>query len=410
MNNFEEVENITNLLLKEYNFSLSEQEKLILDNWKTANPEQAKRIELLLSEYELRKALKKIENADLQIRKKLFDAGVPMEEYSDQGIDELNGLKLIIADHQHQEVEPVYASSVRRINFLRTAWFRRAAAIVILFGVGAYIWNANNYKKPGAHIVTPATVNNDVLPGSNRAILTLSDGRKIELTAETKEISEAGTHIKNDEGKVSYGQNGQVVFNTMATPRGGQYQLVLADGTNVWLNAASSITYPTQFLNKTREVSITGEVYFEVAKNASKPFVVKTPKEQITVLGTQFNINAYTDEPVSKTSLLEGSVSVGGKVLKPGQAYIDGRVVSTNVENDVAWKNGFFNFEDANLKQVMLQLARWYDIEISYEGAPPEIKFKGSIDRGLTLSQVLNGLSKMDLKFRVEGRKLVISK
>jgi ferric-dicitrate binding protein FerR (iron transport regulator) len=177
----------------------------------------------------------------------------------------------------------------------------------------------------------------------------------------------------------------------------------------VWLNAASSITYPTAFPTRTREVTVTGEAYFEVRKNPAQPFVVKTPSDEIAVLGTSFNVNAYADEAAIKTSLIEGSIQVGQNVLQPGQAFIDGKVIQTNVQQDVAWKNGVFDFNDLNGDEAMRQLARWYDIEIKYDGNIREVKFGGELDRSLNLSQVLRGLEGIGgLHFSLEGKTVTV--
>jgi transmembrane sensor len=298
-----------------------------------------------------------------------------------------------------------------RVHFLKTAWVRYAAAIIILFGIGAYLWNTQQKEKPLITDMKPVPVKNDITPGSNKAMLTLSDGRKVELTPETKSIAEAGINIQNQNGKLEYGKADKVVFNTMSTPRGGQYQLTLPDGTNVWLNAASSITYPTAFVNNSREVTITGEAYFEVAKNKAKPFKVNTRTDRITVLGTAFNIQAYPDEASMKTSLVEGSVKIANAVLKPGQAYINGKIVLTNIDHDVAWKTGMFNFEEADVKTVMRQIARWYDVEIVYEGEIPATRFVGEMTRNINLSGVLDILKAAGVKFRLEeGRKLIVTR
>ncbi len=200
-----------------------------------------------------------------------------------------------------------------------------------------------------------------------------------------------------------------VAMNTMTTPKGGQYRVTLGDGTKVWLNAASSITYPTAFTGKKREVSITGEAYFEVSKNKEKPFIVKTSSDEITVLGTSFNINAYADEQSIKTSLLLGTVKIGNSFLKPGEGYQDGKIVQTNVQQDIAWKNGKFNFKNLSLEQVMRQIARWYDVEPVYSNGIPEVKLGGGMDRSLTLVQVLEGLKSLNVNCRLEGRKLIIT-
>jgi ferric-dicitrate binding protein FerR (iron transport regulator) len=217
---------------------------------------------------------------------------------------------------------------------------------------------------------------------------------------------------------------GAVTYNTMTTPKGRQFQLVLPDGSKVWLNAASSLRYPTVFAGNERTVEVTGEAYFEVARNATKPFVVKVGHEtEVQVLGTHFNINSYKDEANINTTLLEGSVRVLNKgkkaLLKPGQsaqvAMQANQTAGIKIVNDVdmekvmAWKNGLFNFQDASLQEVMHQLERWYDIEVVYEKGAPEIEFVGKMERSLSLSEVLRGLQISEVHFRIEqGRRLVV--
>ncbi|MBL7698071.1 MAG: FecR family protein [Chitinophagaceae bacterium] len=303
-----------------------------------------------------------------------------------------------------------------RINFVRYA-----AAVVLLFGLAAATYF---YLKP-----TPspqvATTNEreeplkDIQPGTQRAILTLSDGTTIELDNAANGLlaEQQGSKISKSGAQITYLQpssplsplTSHTSYNTMTTPRGGLYHLILPDGTKVWLNAASSITYPTSFTGNTREVSITGELYFEVTKNAAKPFIVKTYRDEITVRGTSFNINSYTDEQQIKTSLLEGSVWIGNTELKPGEAFSNGKVFKADVNMDVAWKNGSFAFRNADLQTVMRQLARWYNLDVVYEGKIPAGTFSGEIGRSLTLNQLLKGLTTTKIKYRLEDRnKLVI--
>ncbi|MBO9571816.1 MAG: FecR domain-containing protein, partial [Chitinophagaceae bacterium] len=269
--------------------------------------------------------------------------------------------------------------TIHRIHFLKTTWFRYAAAIILIFGIGAYLYTMQQKKTPASTAEASAkAVKNDVLPGTQKAILTLSDGKKVELNnAAFETIHDQTLSIENNNGQLIYsnsgrgslspaggstprearGEGGLATFNTMTTPKGGQYQLTLSDGTKVWLNAASSITYPTAFRGNTREVSIIGEAYFEVAKNAKQPFHVKTSKEKITVLGTEFNVHVYDEEP-SKTSLIEGSVKINDRILQPGQAFVDGKIIATNIEQDIAWKNGYFPLEGKSLRNVMRELER----------------------------------------------------
>jgi transmembrane sensor len=296
---------------------------------------------------------------------------------------------------------------VHRVHFLRTAWFRYAAAIVLLITGIAVYYIAD---KPGAakdinHVTTTA----DIPAGSNRAVLTLSDGSKIELdSSAAKTINDGKLMIKNNSGQLIYSEGGATTYNTMSTPNGGQYQLTLSDGTRVWLNAASSITYTTAFTGKTREVSISGEAYFEVKTNKSQPFIVKTSSDIITVLGTSFNINSYKDEGSVKTSLIDGVIKVGDTNIKPGQSYQHGKVKQANTSQDIAWVKGEFNFEDLTAEQALRQIARWYDLQIIYEKKVPDIRFFGSVSRSVSLTTVLKVLNTSGITFTLRGKKLIV--
>ncbi|MBO9570831.1 MAG: FecR family protein [Chitinophagaceae bacterium] len=366
---------------------------------------------------------------------------------------------IVISIDEPAVVNKPSITPVHRVHFLKTTWFKYAAAIILLFGIGAYLWNDLQKDKPLITQSKPVPAKKDILPGFNRATLTLSDGKKIALdSAASETIKDGALSIENNKGRLVYKKGVMEGVNTMTTPKGGQYQLTLSDGTKVWLNAASSITYPTAFTNKTREVSISGEAYFEVATNKSQPFIVSvmntssaggaglsSPFEkggrsglnentdrrgiyQITVLGTEFNVNTYPDE-ISKTSLISGSVRIsenppadsrspqvsatpfskgGGYTLKPGEAYTNNKIIKTNLTQDIAWKNGLFNFDKLHLKQVLNQISRWYDIDIKYASNVPDIIFVGEMQRSLNLSQVLKILSKMEVKFRLEGRTLTV--
>lgn len=309
------------------------------------------------------------------------------------------------------------AAPVHRIHLLRTSWFRYVAVILLLFGIVVYFFR--NDKKKSAEIVQdkPANSQNDILPGGQRATLTLADGSTILLDSAGNGLlsKQNGASIeKLGIGQIVYhpakAANYKTLYNTMTTPKGGQYQLTLPDGTGVWLNAASSITYPTMFVGNAREVTITGEAYFEVVKDKTKPFTVKTVKDKITVLGTSFNVNSYADEPVSKTTLLRGSVQINDKILRPGEAYVNGKVIKTDINQDIAWKNGVFNFQDKKLIEVMRQLSRWYDIEVRYEKGVPDMEFIGKMGRDLSLGQVLKALKNSEVNFVFEGKRKLIVK
>lgn len=304
-------------------------------------------------------------------------------------------------------------------------WWWAAAAVVVAFLATFALLRPNKVEKPTAS--AEKFQYPEPQPGKNGAILTLADGRNMVLDSMPDGLvaSQGNTNITLNNGKVFYGSNTDdksavsTGMNTLSTPRGRQYQLELQDGTKVWLNAASSITYPTVFDTKERMVKVTGEVYFEVAKNKAVPFKVElADKTQIEVLGTHFNINSYDTESSFNTTLLEGSVRIrtlmGGPVLmKPGeQVQVNGKGVklvrNIDLENVMAWKNGLFSFSDANLETVMRQLSRWYDVDVLYEGPIPDVEFNGEIDRSLTLSQVLNGLSATRINYKIKNEKTIV--
>lgn len=313
---------------------------------------------------------------------------------------------------------------VRQISFFRKKWFRYAAA-VLLFATGIYLWEKRN---PATDTSTPQMVVTDLAPGSEGAVLTLADGTEVVLDSLGNGViaNQSGAVVVLRNGQLNYDPaaeaTGSIVYNIMRTPKGRQFSVTLPDGTRVWLNAASSLKYPTSFSGNERRVELTGEGYFEVAPDKSKPFFVKAGNQaEVQVLGTKFNVNAYHDEPGTNTTLLEGHVRVNNletgtpAVLQPGQqARIAGQKISVSNEPDLekvmAWKNGLFNFEGADLKETMRQLERWYDIEVVYEGTIPDVHFFGKMSRKVNLSTVLTALKGFGLqcRFTAEG-KLIVS-
>ncbi len=304
-------------------------------------------------------------------------------------------------------------------------WTRIAVAATILVFLLAGLYFVTGVQR---HKQLTVKYSKDILPGSDRAILTLANGKKIILNNAGigTVASEGGAVInKSTSGEVVYNDksaaaNGLIAYNTMSTPNGGRYHLILSDGTNVWLNAASSIKYPTVFTGNERRVVITGEVYFEVVHNAAKPFRVTAQGQTVEVLGTHFNIDAYANEPVIKTTLLEGRVKVTNtsKIVtlipgeqaqvKPGTADNEIRVLD-NVDTDeaIAWKNGLFQFNKASIESIMRQVARWYDVEINYNNNKiPSKTFTGSISMNSNLSQILEILSYTGLHFEIAGKKI----
>jgi transmembrane sensor len=309
---------------------------------------------------------------------------------------------------------------VQKVHILRKKWLRYAAAVILFMAIGGYWWsnNSKTNKTPADSVVSIEVDMMDLPPGGNKAILTLADGSTIVLdSAANGNLAQQGSMqvVKKSNGELEYktlGKNGgdsEVRYNTMSTPIGGQFKLQLPDGSRVWLNALSSITFPTSFTGNERVVNVSGEVYFEVAKNENMPFKVQVNGiKEIEVLGTHFNVNAYKEESGTTTTLLEGSVKIGNSVLKPGEAYHNGMVEKADISRVVAWKNGLFVLDNLSLKKLLPEISRWYDVEVVYEKIP-EIKLWGKMGRDLNLSQVLVGLRDMGLHCRLEnGKRLII--
>jgi len=313
---------------------------------------------------------------------------------------------------------------------VRYLWPRMAAAAVVILLLGLYWWAGLNQKQPaGQPTQVPTEIGSaDLPPGGNKAILTLGDGSSIILdTAQNGNLAHQGNTqiIKSKKGELVYNSSGvaeqATVLNTLSTPKGGEYHIILSDSTKVWLNAASSLRFPIAFKGKERQVEITGEVYFEVAPNAKMPFVVKAGTSEITVLGTHFNVMAYPDEKILKTTLLEGSVRISnaGKsiMLTPGQQArvkaVSDHPISVldhiDTQKEMAWKNGYFEFRDDNLQNVMRQISRWYDVEIIYEGAPGEETFTGRLPRNGNVSKIFKILSLSGVKCSIQGKSVVVN-
>ncbi len=325
--------------------------------------------------------------------------------------------------------EPV--APVRRLPFLRPLGW--VAAAILILATGTYFWIASYKREHPSVAMASKTV--DIAPGHNGAVLTLSNNTQVVLDSlgNGTIATQTGANPLLLNGRLTYDPQKETttetVYNTVTTPRGRKFQLTLPDGTQVWLNAASSIRYPTVFTGTERKVELTGEGYFEIAKNTKMPFRVKVDnREDIVVMGTHFNVNAYENERTLNTTLLEGSVRVvdlgqqpatqqteKSVVLKPGQqAQIRSEMIvvdNSDLDKVMAWKNGAFNFEGLGLAAAMRQLERWYDIKVTYESGVPDIRFAGKIGQDVSLSDLLLILSGTKLKFRIEkGRELVIIK
>ncbi|HVI46105.1 MAG TPA: FecR domain-containing protein [Chitinophaga sp.] len=329
-------------------------------------------------------------------------------------------LKASIHDYLQQQIRQNRPQA--KVSSIRYWWAAAAAVVAMLLVASFYILQVQEHRLvAGKKIQTK--FRNDVNPGSYGAVLTLANGTTVILdSAHNGTLPQQGDASVTKSGNslqynVATG-DGAVVYNTMTTPRGRQYNLMLADGSRVWLNAGSSITFPTAFTGNNRTVKMTGEVYFEIAPDVSKPFRVTVNGTEVKVLGTHFNINSYDDESTMKTTLLEGAVTVvkndKSLVMAPGQQLqmnnAGGMNLVTDIDTDevIAWKNGFFSFHNADIPAVMRQLARWYNVDVEYRGDIPKREFEGSIDRSLTLARVLAILESMKVHFSIEEDKRIV--
>ncbi len=303
-----------------------------------------------------------------------------------------------------------------------------AAVILLCIGLGLYYFPQVDKV---SNSISKKITKNEIIPGGNKAVLRLANGEKISLTdADNGTLAEqAGIRIvKTADGQLlitnlsdreqnPYYKN---QYNTIETPNGGRYQVRLPDGSNVWLNAASKLTFPSTFIShKSRVVELIGEAYFEIAKVKDQPFIVKTYNQTVEVFGTQFNINSYVNEPDVKTTLLEGSIRVGNKgidkILKPGQQSVltsaGLKVENVDIELAVAWKNNQFIFESDDIQYIMRMIARWYNVEVEYVGPIPKNKFGGAVSRFENVSEVLKSLESTGrVKFEIVGRRILVSK
>ncbi|WP_025144930.1 FecR family protein [Pedobacter jeongneungensis] len=334
---------------------------------------------------------------------------------------------LVIRDRMHQKLKArIVAKEHKNIRRL-PLWIKLTAAaalFVILCGTLLYL------NRPTApHTEIPQIAASSVPPGTNRATLTLANGKTISLDQIKAGTiaAQAGTEVRKDEhGRITYepginSEQVEIAFNTISVPKGGQYQVKLADGTNVWLNAASTLKYPTSFADqKERTVELTGEGYFEVAKDKAHPFIVKTRQQEVTVLGTHFNINSYTDEANVITTLEEGRVKVtsGGNALTiaPGQRTVlssagNMQLQPADLESALAWKNGKIYFKNADIRSIMRQVSRWYNVDVVFEGKFPGKLYNGGIYRNSNLAAVLEILEESNIHFKLsepaKGKKIL---
>jgi transmembrane sensor len=368
-------------------------------------------------------------SATAEEKAKLFQL---IEESSDQQLMELiydNGMQLdhsAIASNGNGQAmlnnilqKSGMPSPVRRIKWMWAA----AAVFVVSISLGYFFLSGSEKEKnTKANNTSPEKY---IKPGGNKAILTLADGKQIILdnAANGDLTSEANVKvIKLSDGQISYqttGNTNEITYNTIVTPNGGQYQLILSDGSKVWLNAASSLRFPASFAGTQRSVELSGEGYFEIAPDRKKPFQVLVNGNKVEVLGTHFNINAYNDEPSMTTTLLEGKIKLNSQgsisIMKPGeQAKIElhGKIQlieNADVEEAIAWKNGKFIFNSNNIQSIMRQLSRWYDIEVEYSNNLPNEEYKGALPRSENISKVLHFLRKTQtIDFKISGKRITV--
>lgn len=397
---------ISDLLLKKLNDSLTYSEEVELSEW------------LALSD-ENRDLLKKLSNGKIRLR-------------------DVHKLTAFDTDKALKEV----TSRIYTERKYKTAWkrsyFPTIAAAAVLILVSIALWLYTGAGRRATPPTQPRIAKTDIPPGSNKAFLVLANGARIDLedTKSGRIADQAGVTVQKtangalaydgltpnagqDAGRQPSGLNAQIAYNTLAVPRGGQFQLTLSDGSKVWLNAASSLKYPVVFNSAERIVELSGEAYFEIAQNVEKPFKVVTRGQVVEVLGTHFDIESYPDEENQTTTLLQGSVRVtsssSSSILKPGQKVIDrensGRLMTAeaNVEEAIAWKEGNFMFNDEQIQSMMKKLSRWYDVDVVYSSTISHERFWGTYARAKSLNSLLKSLEETHaIHFKIEGRKIIV--
>lgn len=403
--------NISELIAKHLNDELSEREKQELDSWVQQSEDHQLFFRQFTDEAMLASTLNEYETSKGIVFNKIKEA-IPFDEHSDR------------------KVTGIWWLNRRRVT---------AVAASILLICGAYVWWNKDQKDQRTASTSVAPVTRDRKPASEGAVLKLADGKEIVLddANDGTVASQGNTQITKQGGLLSYNSNNpdnKVLYNTLSTPKGRIYKLLLPDGSRAWLNAASSIRFPTAFTGWERKVEVTGEVYFEVEKDAEMPFrVTVNQRATIDVLGTDFNVNAYDNEKFLQTTLLTGSIKIqaleqeqrGNSVLlKPGQqaqlmntkaVQPSGQsaaitvIYNADIKNVMAWKNGYFSLDDLTLEELMREVERWYDVEVVYEKGVPVKAFFGKVNRDLSLLDFMDGLKDWGVRFRLEGRKLIIT-
>jgi transmembrane sensor len=339
-------------------------------------------------------------------------------------------------DISQNQADQMYEAIIKNKNPEKSnfkLWLGIAATILLCLSIGLVIYRSNTPQalKNKVAINTEPKIQ-DFMPGKNKAVLTLSNGQEVVL-----DDKGSGEIAHQDGVLISKLKDGQIAYtaakadqksshspnqlNTLTIPKGGQYRLALPDGTLVYLNAASTLIYPAKFEGAERKVTLTGEAYFEVAKNRKMPFIVNVNnKQQIQVLGTHFNVEAYTDEQVINTTLLEGSVKIlyqnKQAFLKPGQVAIYTNTANLNIapadlDEAIAWKNGLFSFNNENITSVMKKISRWYDVDVVFKGDMQNVNYLGNYSRTKSLANLIKNIQLMDqVKISIEGRRITVTR
>jgi ferric-dicitrate binding protein FerR (iron transport regulator) len=371
------------------------------------------------SETEISELLTYFDVADEFLLKDLIYAEllVPFEEGSPTPEEEIKLLQIFKAVKRiNQQALPKIVPLYKRTSFLRLA---AACLTLMILTVSLFIYLRSKQDLPSL------SMEKDVDPGTNKAVLTLANGKQIALADGVNHSLAEQNGVKittTAAGQLVYtfigdqGKHSEMEQNQITTPRGGQYQLQLVDGTKIWLNAASSVKFPVSFQGSTRNVELQGEAYFEVAKDKAHPFIVKSIHQEVEVLGTHFNLKVYENGLRTRTTLLEGSVKVNQVILKPGEesTLTAGRIEVKNVDTDnaVSWKNGFFNFDNEPLEQIMNDIGRWYDLDVKFKDEELKKKmFSGSISKYVKVSHVLSKLSlTRSVRFEIQGNTIIVMK
>lgn len=445
MENFKPSHIASILLLKHLREEISEEERKELNAWRVEAQEHERLFIELTNEKTLGEGIAMLNGLKERLDRKVFSKIPEAKERLLHSVRNDEFASPPSADRKDDRLASNDESLLRetrndgKVRKIVKRW-AVAASIVLMMGLGTYVLFFNKPAKQDEIVRTPVVPNDVKAPEANRAMITLADGRKIYLDSVGGGQLAVQSNVKlmkTTDGKIAYEGSStsiNVTYNTLTNPRGSKViDMTLADGSRVWLNAGSSITYPVAFISNERKVTITGEGYFEIEASPNpsegegkRKFIVESRGVTTEVLGTHFNVNAYDDESDIKVTLLEGSVKVAlasprndgqksEKIIKPGEqvmASINGQLAirkDADIEEVMAWKNGYFNFKSLNIEAIMKQISRWYDIDVSYDGNVGKETFSGIVKRNSNVSQVLEIIKQGGVEFKIERKKITIT-